>query len=184
MQTILANAKARIQKCIADLQAELAKIRSGRASLAILEDVRVEYYGNLSPLNQVATLNVPEPRLITIQPWDAGLVPAIEKAICKAGLGLTPANDGKIIRLPMPALTEERRKELVKVVKRTGEEHRVTVRTIRRDALEELKKMAKERSLPEDETKRMEQEIQKQTDAGIKQIDAAAAHKEKEVMTV
>lgn len=184
MHPILGTAKGRIQKSVESLRTELAKLRSGRASLTILDEVRVEYYGTLTPLNQVATLNIPEPRLISIQPWDAGVIPAIEKAIQKAQLGLTPANDGRVIRLPLPALTEERRKELVKHVKRIAEEHRVAVRGIRRDAIEELKKVEKAEHIPEDEMKRLEQETQRLTDAGIKQMDEAVAHKEKEILTV
>lgn len=184
MKHTIETTKGRMQKCVESLRTELAKVRSGRASLSILDDVRVDYYGTLSPLNQIATLNIPEPRLITVQPWDATQIPAIEKAIQKAQLGLTPANDGKIVRLPLPPLTEERRKELVKMVKRVGEEYRVALRNVRRDAMEEAKKKEKEQSVPEDEMKRYEHEIQKLTDAGIKQIDEAVAHKEKEVLTV
>lgn len=184
MHSILETAKGRIQKSVESLRTELARLRSGRASLTILDEVRVEYYGTMASLNQVATLNIPEPRLITIQPWDASVIPTIEKAIQKAQLGLTPANDGRVIRLPLPPLTEERRKELVKHVKRIAEEHRVAVRGIRRDAIEELKTMEKAKHMPEDEIKRLEQETQRLTDAGIKQMDEAVAHKEKEVLTV
>lgn len=184
MQTILSDAKGKMQKCVESLRVELSKLRSGRASLAILDEIRVEYYGTLTPLNQVATLNIPEPRLITIQPWETTLVPAIEKAILKSQLGLTPANDGKIIRLPMPPLTEERRKEMVKVVKRMGEEHKVTLRTVRREALEACKAKEKAAHVSEDVAKRTETEIQKLTDQHTKLIDETMAHKEKEILTV
>ncbi|MBI2347007.1 MAG: ribosome recycling factor [Deltaproteobacteria bacterium] len=184
MKQIITQTKTRIEKSVEGLRAELAKLRTGRASLAILDEVRVECYGSLMPLNQVATLNIPEPRLITIQPWDAGVIPAIEKGIQKAQLGLNPANDGKMIRLPLPPLTEERRKELVKVVRRIGEEHKVAIRNARRDALEACKQAEKTEHLSEDDEKRAEQEIQKYIDSGIKQVDEAMAHKEKEILTV
>lgn len=184
MQDIVQQTRTRMQKSVETLRAELGKLRSGRASLAILDDLRVEYYGTLTPLNQVATLNIPEPRLITIQPWDTGLIPVIEKAIQKAQLGLSPANDGKVVRLPMPPLTEERRKDLVKHVRRLGEEYKVAIRNVRREAIEECKKREKEEHAAEDAVKRIEQEIQKLTDVNAKQIEDAMTHKEKEIMTV
>lgn len=184
MEQVVQAAKTRMQKALDGLRTELAKLRSGRASLAILDEVRVECYESAMHLNQVATLNIPEPRLITIQPWDPSLIPAIEKALMKAQLGLTPANDGKVIRLPLPPLTEERRKELVKIVKRIGEEHKVAIRNVRREAMEECKKIVKEKHRSEDDEKRIEHEIQKSTDASIKQIDDALEHKEKEILTV
>lgn len=166
------------------LRRDLASIRTGRATLALLDGITVDYYGNQTPLNQVATLTVPEPRLITIQPWEQRLISEIEKAIMKSDLGLTPTNDGKVIRLAIPPLTEERRKELVKVVKKRAEEARVALRNIRRDILEDIKKMQKERSLSEDEIKRWNEEVQKITDSYIKKVDEMLAHKEKEIMEV
>ncbi len=163
---------------------EIASIRTGRASLALLDGITVDYYGNQTPLNQVATLSVPEPRLITIQPWEQKIIPEIEKAIMKSDLGLTPTNDGKTIRLAIPPLTEERRKELVKVVKKRAEESRVALRNIRRDVLEEIKKLQKEKSLSEDEVKRWNEEVQKITDTYIKKVDELLSHKEKEIMEV
>jgi ribosome recycling factor len=163
---------------------EIASIRTGRASLALLDGITVDYYGNQMPLNQVATLSVPEPRLITIQPWEQKIIPEIEKAIMKSDLGLTPTNDGKTIRLAIPPLTEERRKELVKVVKKRAEESRVALRNIRRDILEEIKKLQKEKNLSEDEVKRWNEEVQKITDTYIKKVDELLSHKEKEIMEV
>lgn len=166
------------------LRRDLASIRTGRATLALLDGIMVDYYGNQTPLNQVATLSVPEPRLITIQPWEQRLIPEIEKAIMKSDLGLTPTNDGKVIRLAIPPLTEERRKELVKVVRKRAEESRVALRNIRRDILEDIKKMQKEKSLSEDEIKRWNEEVQKITDSYIKKVDDMLSHKEKEIMEV
>jgi len=163
---------------------EIASIRTGRASLALLDGITVDYYGNQVPLNQVATLSVPEPRLITIQPWEQKIIPEIEKAIMKSDLGLTPTNDGKTIRLAIPPLTEERRKELVKVVKKRAEESRVALRNIRRDILDEIKKLQKEKSLSEDEVRRWNEEVQKITDTYIKKVDGLLSHKEKEIMEV
>jgi ribosome recycling factor len=164
---------------------EIASIRTGRASLALLDGITVDYYGNQMPLNQVATLSVPEPRLITIQPpREQKIIPEIEKAIMKSDLGLTPTNDGKTIRLAIPPLTEERRKELVKVVKKRAEESRVALRNIRRDVLDEIKKLQKEKNLSEDEVKRWNEEVQKITDTYIKKVDELLSHKEKEIMEV
>ncbi len=166
------------------LRKDLASVRTGRASIALLDGITVDYYGNQTPLNQVATLTIPEPRLITIQPWEQRLIPEIEKAILKSDLGLNPTNDGKLIRLAIPPLTEERRKELVKVVKKRAEEARVALRNIRRDVLEEIKKIQKEKNLSEDEVKRWNDEVQKITDSYIKKIDEMLNHKEKEIMEV
>jgi ribosome recycling factor len=161
---------------------ELAGIRTGRASLALLEGIRVDSYGTSMPLNQVATMSVPESRTITIQPWDQSLVPAIEKAILASDLGLTPSNDGKILRISIPPLTEERRKDLVRLVKKTGEEARVVVRNHRRDANEELKKQEKSGGLSKDDIKKGQDEIQKVTDRYIKKIDEILQHKEVEIL--
>jgi len=166
------------------LKKDLAGIRTGRASLAILNGITVNYYGNPTPINQVATMNVPESRLITIQPWEQRLIPEIEKAILKSDLGLTPNNDGKTIRIPIPSLTEERRKHLVKVVHKKAEEARVAIRNIRRDGNEELKKLEKEKHLSEDDTRKSLDEIQKITDSYIKRVDEILSHKEAEIMEI
>lgn len=162
----------------------MAKIRTGRASTALLDTVRVEAYGSAMPLNQVANLTVPDPHMIAVQPWDKGMTSAIEKAIKAANLGLNPSNDGNIIRVPMPPLTEERRKEIVKLVKKFGEEAKVSVRNARRDGMENLKKSEKDSNFSEDERKRGEDEVQKRTDIHVKEIDNLIAAKEKEVMAV
>jgi ribosome recycling factor len=176
--------KQKMEKCLHSLQSELTKIRTGRASLAILDDVRVEYYGTPTPLNQVATLGVPESRLITISPWDPKIISEIEKAILKADLGLSPTNDGKIIRLPIPPLTEERRRDLVKMVKKGGEEGKVAIRHVRRDAMDHLKKMEKENHTSEDEVKHLTAEVEKITHEYVEKADQVVAHKEKELMEV
>lgn len=181
---VLNDSKTRMKKASELLRIELSKMRTGRASLSILDDIKVDYYGSPTPLNQVATLNTPDPRLITIQPWEAKIISDIEKAIQKSGIGLNPANDGKIIRLPIPPLTEDRRKELVRVIKKHGEEAKVAVRNVRRDANEHLKKMEKDEHVSEDEVKKTQDNVQKATDEYIKEIDEIVAHKEKEIMTV
>ncbi len=181
---LLKDAKIRMGKAIEVLRHELAKMRTGRASLSILDDVKVEYYGNPTPLNQVATLGTPDPRLITIQPWESNLIPEIEKALQKADLGMNPTSDGKLIRLPIPALTEERRKDLVKHAKKHGEESKVAVRNIRRDANEHLKKLEKEEHVSEDEIKKAQGDVQKMTDEYTKETDEIVDMKEKEIMTV
>lgn len=181
---LLKDAKVRMRKAIDLLNLEIAKVRTGRASLSILDDVRVDYYGNPTPLNQVATLNTPDPRMITIQPWELNLIANIEKAILKADIGLNPTNDGKIIRLPVPALNEERRKELARFIKKHGEDSKVAVRNVRRDANEHLKKLEKEDRVSEDDIKKAQVDVQKLTDDFIKEIDEVVAKKEKEIMTV
>jgi len=167
-----------------DLQHDMAAIRTGRASLGILDHIRVDYWGTPTPLNQVANLHVPEPSLITIQPWDVSQIGAIEKAIRASDLGLNPANDGKIIRLPIPPLTEERRKEIVKKLHAGAEHHRVSVRNIRRDGNEAVKKLLKDKKITEDEDKRAHDEIQKMTDVYMGKIDAAVKTKEKEILEI
>ncbi|MBI2343130.1 MAG: ribosome recycling factor [Deltaproteobacteria bacterium] len=184
IEAIGQEAQTEMEKGLKNLGHELSKVRTGRASLTLLDDIRVEAYGQMMPLTHVATLNIPEPRTITIQPWDASVIPHIERAIQAAQLGLSPANDGKIIRLSIPALTEERRKELVKVVHRLAEEARIAIRKVRREANETIKKSEKEAHLSEDEIKRIQQEIQKLTDQHIAKVDESVVHKEKEVMTV
>ena len=176
--------KGRMQKSIDALKNELNRVRTGRASIALLDGVKVDYYGTPTPLNQVATLAVPESRQITIQPWDTSILSDIEKAILKSDLGLVPTNDGKVIRISIPQLTEERRKELVKVVKRIGENAKIAVRNIRRDANEFVKKKEKKKAISQDELKKDQEEIQKITDDFVQEIDNLVAEKEKEVMEI
>ena len=184
IKDVEANVKTRMEKAISDLQHEMAAIRTGRASLGILDHIRVDYYGTPTPLNQVANLHVPEPALITIQPWDVSQIGIIEKAIRISDLGLNPGNDGKIIRLPIPPLTEERRKEFVKKLHGVAEHHRVSVRNIRRDGNEAVKKLLKDKKITEDEDKRAHDEIQKMTDSYMGKIDSAARSKEKDIMEI
>src|SRR5579864_8249463 len=174
VKEVEAGAKARMEKAISGMQHEMASIRTGRASVSIFDNLRVDYYGTPTPLNQVANLHVPEPTLITIQPWDVSQIGAIEKAIRISDLGLNPGNDGKIIRLPIPPLTEERRKEIVKRLHHVTEDHRVAVRNIRRDGNEAVKKLLKDKKISEDEEKRAYDEIQKLTDVHMQKLDAAA----------
>jgi ribosome recycling factor len=181
---VQANLKSRMEKALSDLQHEMSSIRTGRASLGILDHIRVDYYGTSTPLNQLANLHVPEPALITIQPWDVSQIAPIEKAIRVSDLGLNPSNDGKVIRLPIPALTEERRKELVKRLHGVAEHHRVAVRNIRRDANEAVKKLLKDKKVTEDEEKRAHDENQKLTDGYMEKIDNAAKAKEKEILEI
>lgn len=180
---VLKGLKTKMEKAIEVFKHELAKVRTGRASVSLLDGIRVDYYGSMLPLNQVASLTVPEPRLITIQPWDTNALANIERAILKSDLGLTPANDGKIIRMVIPLLTEERRKEIVKLVKKTTEEYRVILRNIRRDANERLKDLKKEKVLPEDEFFAAQKEVQEVTDNYIKKVDQLYSEKEKEILT-
>ena len=174
----------KMEKSLANLNEEFAGIRAGRANPHVLDKLRVDYYGTPSPIQSVANVSVPEPRMIQIQPWDAGLIKDIEKAILASDLGLTPANDGKVIRLVFPELTEERRKELVKDVKKKGEEAKVAIRNIRRDANDAVKKEAKANEISEDDQKQLEDKIQKLTDEYVKKIDQAIDAKSTEVMTV
>lgn len=176
------NARARMEKVLADLQQEMATIRTGRASVSLFDHIRVDYYGTPTPLNQIATLHVPEPSLITIQPWDVSQIRAIEKAIRSSDLGLNPNNDGKLIRVPIPPLTEERRKELAKHLSSITEDHRVAVRNIRRDANDAIKKLAKEKLISEDDDRRAHDEIQKLTDTYTQRLESAAKVKEKEIL--
>ena len=184
IKDILHDCETRMAKAIESLRHELAKIRTGRATTALLDTVKVDAYGAESPINQVANLSVPDAHTIAIQVWDKSLMSAIEKAIRAANLGLNPMNDGQIIRVPMPPLTEERRKEIVKLVKKFGEDSKVAVRNIRRDAMEHLKKAEKDQHFSEDDRKRGEEDVQKKTDGKIKDIDSLVAVKEKEVMAV
>lgn len=179
---IYGETKTSMQKAVGALQKELDRVRTGRASLTLLDGIRVDYYGTLTPLNQMASLAVPESRLITIQPWDATAIKEIEKAILKSDLGLTPASDGKLIRIAIPPLTEERRKELVKVVHKACEEHKVGVRNVRRDSNEMIKGLKKEGDVAEDDAFKAQDEIQKITDTFIAKIDAVYKDKEKEIL--
>ena len=182
VKEVEAHAKARMEKVLGDLQHALSGIRTGRASVSLLDPVKVDYYGNPTPINQVATLHVPEASLITLQPWDVSQIGAIEKAIRASDLGLNPSNDGKIIRVPIPALTAERRKELVKHLHGVAEDHRVSIRNLRRDANEGLKKLLKDKLISEDDERRALDEVQKLTDAHMLKVDQAAKAKEKEVL--
>ncbi|MCL1818357.1 MAG: ribosome recycling factor [Spirochaetaceae bacterium] len=184
MSNVKALAEERMKKTIKALQDELAGLRTGRASAAIFDKIRVDYYGQKTPLNQVATISVPEARLIVIQPWDRALLGEIEKAIQMSELSVNPANDGKIIRISIPPLTEERRKDLVKLSKNTAEQSRVAIRNIRRDANEDLKKAQKNGELSEDEEKKIIDDIQKLTDKYIAEIGKELEAKEKEIMEV
>ncbi len=183
-QEIRRKTNDKMNGAIEALKKEFASVRTGRASLALLDGISVDYYGTMTPLQQLASLSVPESRQIAIQPWEQRLVPEIEKAIMKSDLGLTPMNDGKTIRINIPVLTEERRKQLVKVVRKRAEEAKVAIRNIRRDSNEELKKLEKEQHISEDEVKKEQEEIQKLTDSFIKKVDEVLAHKEKEIMEV
>ena len=178
------HARSRMEKVLLDLQHEMANIRTGRASVNLLDGVKVDYYGTPTPLNQVATLHVPEPFLITMQPWDSSLIGLIEKAIRNSDLGLNPGNDGKTIRVPIPQLTEERRKEFVKKLHHVAEDHRVSLRNIRRDANEQAKKLLKDKLISEDDERRGLEEIQKVTDGYMQKIDTAAKAKEKDILEV
>ena len=184
VKEVEANLRTRMEKALGDLQHEMATIRTGRASLGILDHIRVDYYGTPTPLNQLANLHVPEPSLITIQPWDVSQIGPIEKAIRVSDLGLNPANDGKIIRLPIPPLTEERRKELVKKLHGVAEHHRVAVRNVRRDGNEAVKKLFKDKKITEDDDKKAHEEIQKMTDSYMDKIDAASKTKEKDILEI
>jgi ribosome recycling factor len=182
IESIYDDTRESMGKSIAALKNELNRLRTGRASLSILDPIKVDYYGTLTPMNQMATLAVPESRLITIQPWDVSVIKDIEKAILKSDLGLTPSNDGKIIRIAIPPLTEERRKELVKIVHKICEDYKVSVRNIRRDANELLKSMKKDGEISEDDAFKAQDQVQKITDEQIKLIDECYKEKEKEIL--
>jgi ribosome recycling factor len=184
VQIVRDAASEGMDKALRSLRAELQKVRTGRASTALLDSVQVDYYGTPTPLNQLANLLTPDPRLIVIAPYDKGTFQAIEKAILSSDLGLTPNNDGKVVRIPIPPLTEERRKELVKHVHRSAEDHKVGVRDARREALSLLKDLESDGSVPQDERHRAEKAIQKLTDDFIKKIDETSAAKEEEILQV
>ena len=181
---IIESAQKRMNETIEHTRRELAVIRTGRASLSILDGLTVEYYGTPTPLNQVATLTVPDPTLIVAQPWDVTLIPKIEKSIRASDLGLNPSNDGKVVRVPIPPLTEERRKQLAKKVHEIAEHGRTAIRLERRDANEALKKLLKDKTISEDDEKRGLDQVQKQTDHHIQQIDELAKHKDDEILTI
>lgn len=180
----LAQAKIRMEKAVEDFRRDLAGVRTGRANVALLDSIRVDYHGTPMPVNQLGTMSVPDPQMIVISPWDPGAVPLIDKAIRTSDLGLNPTNDGKIVRVPIPSLTEERRKELVKHVHRVLEEHRTAVRNIRRDIKEAVEKLEKEKKISEDEKKRSLDELEKVTHSETKKIEDLSAAKEKEVLEI
>jgi ribosome recycling factor len=184
VKDILKNAEDRMKKAVEVVREELVKIRTGKATTALLDSVKVDYYGTMTPLKQIANLSTPDVHSISVQPWEKGMIQPIEKAIISANLGLNPVTDGVLVRVPIPSLNEERRKELVKLTKKFGEDGKVAVRNVRRDAIEHLKKAEKGDHLSEDERKRGEQETQKLTDKFTKDIDNLLTLKEKEVMEV
>ncbi len=181
---VLDSMTQNMDKSIQSFKAELVKVRTGRASTALVDTVHVDYYGSSVPLNQVANVTTPDARTIQVAPWEAGMIGAIEKAILAANIGLTPQNDGKVVRIPLPPLTEERRKEMVKLVKKMGEETKIAMRNHRRDANEEVKKQEKAKTVSEDEAKKALDLIQKKTDEKTAEVDKVVAGKEKEILTV
>ena len=183
-EDIKKDANDRMGKCILSLREHFKRMRTGRANTALLEGIRVEYYGAEMPLNQVANVTVEDSRTLVITPWDKGVVPLVEKAILKSDLGLTPNTAGTVIRLPLPAMTEERRKELTKVARHEAENARVAVRAVRRDLMNELKEMLKEKLLSEDDDRRAQEEVQKLTDHYVAEVDSVLAEKEKELLQV
>ena len=184
MEARLKDAKRRMEGAVTALSGEFASVRTGRASTGLLDRVTVEAYGTRTPLNQLATIHAPEPRLITVQPYDRSIMQSIEKAIMESDLGLTPSNDGQTIRLPVPQLTEERRKEMVRLVHKMAEEGRVAVRNVRRDVMNEMKRAEKDGELSRDELNRAQDEVQKLTDAEVKAIDELMGRKEAEILEV
>lgn len=184
MEAILKDTQVKMEKTLGSLKQELASIRTGRASLSILDEIRVDYYGAPTPLNQVANLSTPDAKMIVINPWEKHLISEIEKAILKSGIGLNPSNDGKIIRLPIPSLTEERRKDLVKVAKKYAEDGKVALRLVRRDANEFAKRKHDAKEFSDDDFKRLQTQIQKLTDDYVAKADQLLAHKEKDILSV
>lgn len=184
MHPIIKDAKNRMDKTLETLRSELAKVRTGKATTTLLDGIKVDYYGTMTPLNQVGNLTVLDAHTLSITPWDKSMVPVIEKAILEANLGFNPVSDGTNLKIPVPPLTEERRKDFVKIVKKFGEDAKVAVRNVRRDANEHLKREQKEKKMSEDELKVAEDEVQKLTDQHIKMIDELLKHKEKEIMEV
>jgi ribosome recycling factor len=183
-EKVVKEVEAKMEKTLSSFKVDLNKVRTGRASLALFDDIRIDYYGTPTPLNQMATLAVPEPRLITIQPWDISIIGEIEKAILKSELGVTPASDGKIIRITIPRLTEERRKELVKVVKKMSEGAKVSVRNIRRESNDQLKVLEKDKKISQDQLHQWMEKVQVSTDKYIKKVDEVLAAKEKEILEI
>ena len=184
MEALVKDTSARMERSIEAFRKELGKVRTGRASFSLLDGVKVDYYGTPTPLQQVGTLSVPESRLITVTPWDTKMIGPIEKAIQGSGLGLNPSSDGKTVRIPIPPLTEERRKELAKVIRKMAEDARVAVRNVRREAIERLKDREKKKEISEDVVKRGQERIQKETDAHVKKIDEILKSKEQEILEV
>ena len=184
MKTVYSYADEKMNKTISALKNEFASIRAGRASAAVLDKIRVDYYGTPTPVNQLAAISVAEARILTIQPWDKSVLSAIEKAIQISDLGINPQNDGAVIRLTFPPLTEDRRKEIVKTIRATSEDSKVAIRSIRRDCIDKLKKMEKASEITEDDLKEGEKQIQDKTDKFVKEIDTISAAKEKEVMEI
>src|ERR1700736_4539330 len=184
LKEVYSTLKTRMDKAVEDFRREMSATRTGRANIHMLDTVTVDYYGEQMPLNQVSQIHAPEPQMITVQPFDTSQLGAIEKAIRGAGLGLNPMNDGKLVRVPIPALTEERRKDMVKHLHRILEDHRTAIRNIRRDGNDAIKKTMKDKKISEDEEKKALEEVQKLTDAEIKKMEEMAASKEKELMTV
>ncbi|MBR0426421.1 MAG: ribosome recycling factor [Clostridia bacterium] len=181
---VLDEAKDRMNKTISVLKSELASLRAGRANPQVLDRIAVDYYGSMTPITQLGNVSTPEPRMLIISLWDTKMIGAVEKAIQKSDLGINPANDGKVIRLVFPELTEERRKDLVKTVRKKGEESKVAIRSIRRDTMDQIKKQKKDGELTEDDQKQLETKLQKQTDDFIKEIDTILSAKEKEILSV
>ncbi len=181
---LIDETKEKMTKTLSVLKAELAGLRAGRANAQVLDRIAVDYYGSMTPINQLGNISTPEPRMLIIALWDTKMIPAVEKAIQKSDLGINPANDGKIIRLVFPELTEERRKDLVKTVRKKGEESKVAIRNIRRDLNDQIKKQKKDSLITEDDQKKLEEKGQKLTDEFIKDVDAILAAKEKEILSV
>ncbi len=181
---LIDETKERMTKTLNVLKSELSSLRAGRANAQVLDRIAVDYYGSMTPINQLGNISTPEPRMLIIALWDTKMIPAVEKAIQKSDLGINPANDGKVIRLVFPELTEERRKDLVKTVRKKGEESKVAIRNLRRDLNDQIKKQKKDSLITEDDQKRMEEKGQKLTDEFIKDIDAILAAKEKEILSV
>lgn len=184
MNPVLKDAKQRMDKSIDALRSELSKVRTGKATTALLDGIRVDYYGNMSPINQVGNLSVLDAHTLSITPWDKSMVPVIERAILEANIGFNPVSDGTNLKIPVPPLTEERRKDFVKLIKKFGEETKIAIRNIRRDANDHLKKEEKDKNISEDQLKDLENDVQKLTDEHIKLIDEILKHKEKEIMEV
>lgn len=184
LKDIIKETEDKMKKSLEILRKDFSTLRAGKANPSILDKVQVDYYGAMTPISQLANINAPEPRLLTVQPWDKGIVPAVEKAILKSDLGLNPSSDGNIIRIIIPQLTQERRVELVKTIKKKAEESRVNIRNIRRDSNEKMKSLEKSKAVSEDEAKKGQEEVQKLTDKYIKEVDRVLEIKEKEIMEV